>query len=164
MSEAGWTRVVVKSTFGVARDFRVTDAAGTDVAVVDGKFGLRPRAEIRNAAGTILAHVVGTLFGIPKRLTVTAPDGAEIASLRAKFFSPIRSRITITLADGRQWDLTGNIIEKDYTITSAGQPVAQITQKWVTVRDSYTVDVRDARDLTLALAVVWGVDAFREQK
>jgi len=31
-------------------------------------------------------------------------------------------------------------MEKNYSIASDGKPIAQVTQKWLTVRDSYTVD------------------------
>lgn len=62
------------------------------------------------------------------------------------------------------WDLTGNLIEKEYSITSAGAPVALITQKWLTVRDSYTIDVEDPAAIPLVLAVVWATDNVREQK
>ena len=47
----------------------------------------------------------------------------------------------ITLADGGEWLLQGNLIEKDYTVTSGGAVVATISQKFLTVRDAYTLEV-----------------------
>lgn len=50
------------------------------------------------------------------------------------------------------------------SVTSEGRTVLNITQKWVTVRDAYTMDVDDAVPPALAAALVWAVDAFRERK
>ena len=38
----------------------------------------------------------------------------------------------------------------------------QITQKWGTIRDAYTLDVADGIDPGLALAVLWAVDGWVE--
>ena len=48
-------------------------------------------------------------------------------------------------------------------MTSGGRDVVRITQKWVTVRDKYTVDVADGADPGLAFAIVWAVDRWVER-
>lgn len=160
---AGMTRFVVKSKFGMDRDFEALDADGQRAWFVDGKFGARPAAEVQDARGTVTHRLKGRLFGIPKQIVVSNAEGGEIASIRAKI-SPFKSRMIISLTDGGEWMLEGNLIEKDYTITSGGAVVAAISQKFLTVRDTYTIDVADGVDQGLALATLWAVDAFREQK
>jgi uncharacterized protein YxjI len=78
-------------------------------------------------------------------------------------FSPIKSRMTLTVVGGAVWELEGSLMEKDYSIAAEGRPVVQITQKWVTVRDAYTLDVADGTDPGLALAVLWAVDRWVER-
>ncbi|HMO12033.1 MAG TPA: hypothetical protein PKB06_11155 [Actinotalea sp.] len=158
------TRLVVKSVLGIGRDFLVSTPDGAEVAFVDGKLGVRPKADVQVPVGTVALVATGQVLGIQKRLTITRPDGSPVAEVKAALFSPLRSRITTTLADGRVWELAGNLIEKEYAISAGADPVARITQKWVTVRDTYTVDVTNPADVPLVLAVVWAVDAFREQK
>jgi uncharacterized protein YxjI len=159
----GFTRYLVKSKLGVGRDFRVLDLDEHEVFVVDGKLGLRPKADVLDASGTALYHVTGQLLGIPKRMTITDAGGSDVASLKAKMFSPIKSRMTMTMADARTWELEGNFIEKEYTITAGGERVVQITQKWVTIRDTYTLDISEGVDPGLALAVLWSVDRWVER-
>lgn len=48
-------------------------------------------------------------------------------------------------------------------MTANGKPVVQITQKWVTVRGKYAIDIADGVDAGLALAVVWAVDRWVER-
>jgi uncharacterized protein YxjI len=67
------------------------------------------------------------------------------------------------MVEGEPWHLEGEILEKNYAIESAGQPIVAITQKWVTVRDSYTLDIAAGIDPALALAVVWSVDRWVER-
>lgn len=161
---AGWSRYLVKSTFGAGRDFKVLDpATEAEQYVVDGKLGTRPKAEIRDATGQVVYQVRGRLFGVPKQMTITDASGGEAASLKAKMFSPIKSRMTLTVADGPSWELEGSLMEKEYAIAVESRPVVQLTQKWVTVRDTYTLDVADGTDPGLALAVLWAVDRWVER-
>ena len=48
-------------------------------------------------------------------------------------------------------------------MTKSGRDVVRITQKWLTVRDTYTVDVADDVEVGLALAVVWAIDRWVER-
>ena len=161
---AGWSRYLVKSKFGAGRDFAVLDPETEEqVYFVDGKIGTRPKADIQDAAGKTVYRVRGTLLGIPKHITVMDADDREIASLKAKFFSPIKDQMTMTRPDGEAWVLEGSFIEKNYSVAAGGRPVVQITQKWVTVRDAYTLDVADGVDPGLALAVLWAVDRWVER-
>jgi len=153
----------MKSKFGAGRDFEVTDLSGARTFFVDGKIAARPKAEVRDAHDQVVYEVTGKLLGVPKRMSITRPDGAEVAHLAAKMFSPIKDKMTLYVADGEDWSLVGSFIEKNYSVSAAGRPIVQITQKWVTIRDQYTVDVADGTDAGLALAIVWAVDRWVER-
>lgn len=163
-ASAGWARLLVKSRFGVGRDFAALDPVTQQQRyLVDGKLGPRPTAEVRDQADAVVYRVTGRLLGIPKQMTVTDAAGSEVASLRAKMFSPIRSRMTMQTTAGTTWELEGSFLEKEYSITVDGRPAVAITQKWVTIRDTYTLDVADGTDPALALAVLWSVDRWVER-
>ncbi|MCU0298920.1 MAG: LURP-one-related family protein [Candidatus Nanopelagicales bacterium] len=159
----GWTRLVFKSKLGVGRDFEVTDTAGTRVLFVDGKIGPTPKAEVRDAQDVVLYTVKGHLLGIPKRMAISTADGTQVAELKAKAFSMVKDKMTMTMADGTAWQVQGTLMEKNYSIASGGQPIAQITQKWLTVRDSYTVDYLSSMDPGLVMAVIWAIDRWVER-
>lgn len=161
---AGTTRFLVKGKIAIGRDFEATRPDGTRAWFVDGKWGMRPRAEIHDGSGAVTHHVRGTLVGIPKQLTITDAAGTELAFLKAKMFSPLRNAMTISLAGGGEWQLQGNLIEKEYAVTEQGRTVVHITQKFLAIRDTFTVDVADGVDPGLAMAVLWAVDRFVEQR
>lgn len=160
----GWTRYLVKSKFGAGRDFAALDPDTEQQRYfVDGKIGVRPKADVQGPDGSILYQVTGKLMGIPKQMVITDAAGAEVASLKAKVFSPIKTRMTMQTASGEPWQLEGSFIEKNYNVTSGGRPIVAITQKWVTVRDTYTLDVAEGVDAALALAILWAVDRWVER-
>ncbi len=154
----------MKSTFGVGRDFAVLDP-DTDAQLffVDGKLGPRPKADVQAGDGSVIYHVRGQLLGTPRRMSITDASGTEVASLKAKAFSVIKDSMTMQMANGEPWQLTGKFIQKNYTVTSGGRDVVRITHKWVTVRDKYTVDVADGADPGLAFAIVGAVDRWVER-
>jgi uncharacterized protein YxjI len=153
----------MKSKFGAGRDFEVLDGDGERRYFVDGKMGPTPKAEIQGPDGTISFTVVGRLLGVPKQMTISDSSGAQVASMKAKMFSPIKSKVNMELADGQHWHVEGSLIEKDYSVSSEGAPIIAITQKWVTIRDAYTLDVIDGVDPALAAAVVWAIDRWVER-
>lgn len=160
----GWNRYLVKSKFGAGRDFAVLDPTSDEQRFfIDGKMGTRPKADIKDAADTIVYTVRGTLLGIPKHISIFDAAGTEVASLRAKAFSMVKDKMTLELASGDPWTLEGSLIEKNYSVSSGGRPIIQITQKWVTIRDVYVLDVADGIEPGLALAMLWAVDRWVER-
>lgn len=83
----GKTRFIVKSKFGVGRDFEILDENEQRAYFVDGKYSLRPKAEVQDAGGTIVYKMRGHLMGIPKRVTITDADDNALATITSKFFS-----------------------------------------------------------------------------
>ena len=67
------------------------------------------------------------------------------------------------IGDGSEWRLEGQLVEKEYWITAGADRVAPINQKWVTVRDSYSLDLAPDADPGFALAVLWAVDRWVER-
>ena len=159
----GWTSLTFKSKFGAGRDFAVLDANEQQVLFVDGKIGMTPKAEVRDASDAVVYRVKGQFMGIPKKMEITNAAGDTVASLKAKMFSPIKSKMTMTMADGSTWNVEGTIMEKNYTISSGGTPIAKISQKWVTVRDKYEVDYVSSLDPGLVMAVIWAIDRWVER-
>ena len=161
---AGFRRLVMKSKHGLGRDFQVLDPDTQEQRyLVDGKVGPRPQADVLDANGTLLFSVKGQLLGIPKKMAIQDASGAEVAVLKAKAFSMVKDKMDMHMVSGEPWHVEGKLIEKDYTVTSGGRDVVRISQKWLTVRDQYAIDVADGVEVGLALAVVWAIDRWVER-
>ena len=68
-------------------------------------------------------------------------DGSHAATVKKALVSPIRSRFSISLEGQEDWHAHGNVLAHEYKIKRDGDVIAEISKKWVRVRDTYAVDV-----------------------
>jgi uncharacterized protein YxjI len=158
-------KYLVKSKIGIGRDFSVydDDEGKHKVYFIDSKAGLGSKAEIKTAEGQVIYKAKGKIINIPRKMEYLTPDGIFVARALAHF-SPLKSRLTMELANGDKWELEGNIIEKNYQVKQGGKIIIEMNQKWLTVRDKYFIEIADDVDLPLALGLIWAVDIWREGK
>ncbi|MFL6291089.1 MAG: LURP-one-related/scramblase family protein, partial [Thermoanaerobaculia bacterium] len=59
----------------------------------------------------------------------------------------------------------GDFLDHEYTFTRGGEPVAQVSKRWLSIRDSYAIDVAAGEDdvLLLACAVVVDMACHKEE-
>lgn len=64
--------------------------------------------------------------------------------------------MTANMAEGPDIDIRGTILNHEYTMERRGKRVAEVSKKWIAIRDTYTVDIAPGEDdaLILALTVV----------
>ena len=165
MSENAMRKYLIQSKLGVGRDFHVfDDEEGTNkIYFVDGKAGLGSHADIKDANDEVIYIAKGKIVNIPRKMDITKPDGTHVAKISGHI-SPLKSKMSLELADGKKWKLEGNLMHKHYQVKEGDKVVINIDQKWLTVRDKYYVEIAEDADLPLALGVIWTVDAWREGK
>ena len=56
--------------------------------------------------------------------------------------------------------MKGNFVDHEYEIERDGNRIAEVSKKWLRIRDSYGVDIDDPADVVLVLAVTVVVDAL----
>jgi uncharacterized protein YxjI len=164
-SSENMKRYLVKSKIGLGRDFTVydDDEATNKVFRIDAKVGLGTKAEILDANDIVIYTAKGKVINIPRHMDYLNPKG-EIVAKATAHFSPIKSHITMELANGKKWELTGNFIEKNYQVKEGDKVIIEMNQKWMTLRDKYFVEIAENVDLPLALGLIWAVDVWRERK
>ena len=85
--------------------------------------------------------------------------GLPEAKLHKALVSPLRHRWVIEADDIGQWHCQGNIVDHEYTIEDDdGHEIAEISKRWLRVRDSYGVQVDPAVDIALVLATTVAID------
>ena len=128
---------------------------------------MRDTFGIKDRNGNLLAYVKRKIASIGPQFWFESPNGARLGEVKGKV---VTVRPTFEIYDiqnqlvsvvkkkvmklmGSEWWLEnpsgqeigrikGNITAHDFAIQSpTGAPIAQITKKWVTVRDSYGVEI-----------------------
>ena len=152
---------VREKLFSIGDDFWITDEAGDNAFLVDGKvLRLRQTLEIQDPDGRVLVTVRKKLIAMHESMEIEE-DGALVATVRKALISPLRHRSTVELADGSHLDVTGSILDKEFEITAGGEVLARISRAWFRIRDTYGVEVEPGQDGVLFLAIAVALDRIQ---
>jgi len=157
--------LVQERLFSIGKDFWIEDEAGDRAFLVDGKaFSLRETFELKDADGHLRALIRKKLLAMRDTMEIE-DDGGVIGKVRPAFFSPLKHRYFIDLADGVQLEATGNFADKDWTLSSPdGRILARISRQWFRMRDTYGVEVASGIDDALAIAIAVCIDRIHEDE
>jgi uncharacterized protein YxjI len=150
--------------FRLGEDSDVTNEQGRPVLQVDGKvLSLHDRLVLRDPAGQEVAQVHRKLVALRPtyRITVGGQQGAEV---RKHLFTPFGDRLTIDVPGPDDLEMTGDLLDHEFTIRRGDQTVATVSKRWFSVRDTYAVDVVEGEDDLLILASVLALDLAEDRE
>jgi uncharacterized protein YxjI len=85
-------------------------------------------------------------------------DGKTVATVKKAMITPLRARFAIALEGGAELNAKGNVVDHEYEIERDGQKVAEISKRWLRIRDTYGIDIAPGEDDALILAVTVCID------
>ncbi|CAM5393891.1 LURP-one-related family protein [Streptomyces californicus] len=146
--------LVRERMFAIGDDYWIEDDAGRKVFLVDGKaMRLRDTFELKDADGRILVELRQKLISLRGTMLIER-GGEELATVKRKRLSLLRNHYRVALVDGTELDVSGKILDREFAIEYDGELLAQISRRWLTLRDTYGIDVvRDDADTALLIAV-----------
>ncbi|MEU9617528.1 LURP-one-related family protein [Streptomyces sp. NPDC048155] len=146
--------LVRERLFAVGDDYWIEDADGRKVFLVDGKaMRVHDTFELKDAQGRVLVEIRQKLLSLRDTMLIER-DGEQLATVRRKRLSLLRNHYRVTLLDGTDLDVSGKILDREFAIDYDGELLAQISRRWLTVRDTYGIDVvREDADTALLIAV-----------
>jgi uncharacterized protein YxjI len=150
--------------FALGQDSDITDEHGRPVLHVDGKvLSLRNRLLLRNPEGREVAQAQRKLVAMRPTYQVSI-GGQEPAEVRKRLFTPFGDRFTIDVPGPDDLEMTGDLLDHEFTIRRGGQTVATVSKRWFSMRDTYAVDVAADQDDLLILASVLALDLAEDQE
>lgn len=156
--------IIRERLFALGDDFDITDDDGQAVYHVDGKvLTLRNTVILRDRSGTEVAKVERQLIALRPTYQITQ-QGAAVAAVRKRLFSPFVDRFTIDIPGPDDLDVTGSLLEHEYTIARAGHVVATVSKRWLSLSDTYGVDIAPGEDDVAILASVLALDLAEERE
>ena len=146
---------IKQKVFAIGDKFSVTDAEGRVRYTVEGELlSLGKRLHIFDDAHRELALVKQKLMTLLPRFLVLV-NGQETAQITRKM-TMFRSKYIV---EGLGWEVTGEVLQHDYSIRDGGRTIASIHKRWMSWGDSYEMDIAEDADEITALAVVLAIDA-----
>jgi len=150
--------VIREKFFSIGDDFDVLDEHGTKVLHVDGKvLTTRDRVVIEDMDGTEVASVHRHLVSLRPTYEIRI-GGEKAAEVRKNLFTPFRDKFTIDVPGPEDLTMKGDLLDHEYTIERDGRDVAEVSKKWLTIRDTYAVKIEDGENPLLVIASVLALD------
>ncbi|MEU4463308.1 LURP-one-related family protein [Streptomyces sp. NPDC024017] len=146
--------LVYDRLLGFGDDYWIEDEHGSKVFLVDGKaLRLRDTWELKDTQGRVLVDIHQKMLALRDTM-VLQRSGEPLATIRRKRLSLLRNHYRVSLADGNELDVSGKILDREFAVEYDGELLAVISRRWLTVRDTYGVDVvREDADPALLIAV-----------
>lgn len=137
-------------------DYTIRDEQGTDRYFVDGKaLSLGAKLSFQDMSGNELAFIRQRLLKLNPTYEIHR-DGALVAVVTRKLLSFLHHRFVIDVPGPNDLEAEGNLLDHEYEFRRGDSVVATVTKQWITLRDTYSIDIADGEDdvLILASAVV----------
>jgi len=158
---------IIEQKIAALRDtFGIKDRSGSLLAYVRKKFvSWRPQFYFETPDGPRLGEMKGKVLMVRPTFEIYNPQGL-VAVVKKKVLKLLGSEWWLEDPSGKEVGrIKGNITEHEFSIQSpSGAQIAQINKKWVSIRDSYNVEILSQEIdpfVTLAYAIAMDHAQFK---
>ena len=145
----------------IGDDFWIETTGGRRAFKVDGKaLRVRDTMKLRDADGTVVAEIQERIARVRDTMEIDRP-GLPSATIQKAMIAPLRERWTVKADDIGEIAIQGNIVDHEYTFEHNGTRIAEVSKKWVRIRDTYGVQIQPGANVALVLAAVAAIDEMR---
>ena len=142
----------------IGDDYWIESEDGERAFKVDGKaLRIRDTFVLEDPQGRELAKIKERKLRVRDSMTIDLGD--RTAVVKKALIGP-RDRFHVDVDNGPDLKVKGNFVDHEYEIEADGHEVAQVSKRWLRVRDTYGVEVELSTDPVLVLAVTVAVDAM----
>lgn len=148
----------------LGEDFTIEDANGKAAFEVDGKvMRIRETFELKDPQGKVVATIRGKLISIRSKMEIIRDDEV-VATVTKALFAPLRDKFTVDVAGGKDIEVSGSILDHEYTLRRDDEVVGQVSKRWFTFTDTYGIDIAEGEDDALVLAIAVALDEMVHDK
>ena len=157
--------ILKERIFSLRESYYIRTEQGDNFLEVNGRLiSLRDKLTLRDPQGNVAATLTKHLIALRPTYTIARP-GQPDATVKKDFINILREGFSVDMAGGLpDLRIQGDIFEHDYSIARQGVTIAQDAKKWISLRDSYVVDVAEGEDPVLLLACAIVVDRITHEE
>jgi uncharacterized protein YxjI len=147
----------------LGEDNDILNEAGEPVYQVDGKvLSLHGLMVVNDIAGNEVGTVSRKLISLLATYEIALVGGVN-AEVHQRFSNPLHPKWTIAVAGGAELEMSGNFMGHDFTFSENGQTVATVSKAWISLADSYGVEIADGQNDLLILCSVLALEAEQDR-
>src|SRR5215216_1330719 len=145
--------------FSIGDDFWIENEQGERVFKVDGKaLRLRETLIFEDMSGNKLCKIQERLLAFRDTMAIEDADGRQMAVIKKGLIAPLGDHWTVNVRNGPDLDVQGNILDHEYSINERRKKIAEVSKKWLSLTDTYGVEIDDGQNDILILAVAIAID------
>jgi uncharacterized protein YxjI len=145
--------------FSIGDDFWIENQEGRRVFKVDAKaLRLRKTLIFEDLNGNRLCQIQERWLPIRETMAIDGPDGEQIALVKKALIAPLRDRWSVNVNNGPDLTVQGNILDHEYSIKEGWNKVAEVSKRWLSLTDTYGVEIDSGQNDILILAVAIAID------
>jgi len=145
----------------IGDDFWIENERGEQIYKVDGKaLRLRKTLVFEDVSGNELCTIQERKLRIRDSMEIEDPGGRRLAMIKKALIAPLRDRWAVSVADGPDLEVQGNLLEYEYTIGEGRDKIAEVSKRWFRVADTYGVQIEPGQNDVLILAVTVALDTM----
>jgi uncharacterized protein YxjI len=139
-------------------DYWIETNRGRRAFKVDGKvLRVRDTLVIRDMSGTEVAKIQERMARVRDAMKIERAGRPDAMVLKA-MITPLRERFKLQADDIGEIAIQGNFLDHEYEFEWNGRKVAEVSKRWLRVRDTYGVEVAPDVDTALILAATVAID------
>jgi uncharacterized protein YxjI len=143
----------------IGDDFWIENQDGQRVFKVDGKaLRLRKTLVFEDINGNKLAQIQERWLPIKETMAIDDANGNQMATVKKALIAPLRDRWSVNVKGGPDLDVQGNILDHEYSIKQGWNKVAEVSKKWISLTDTYMVEIDEGQNDILILAIAVAID------
>lgn len=145
---------IKQKVFSIRDKFTVEDEDGNDKYFVKGEFvSLRGKLHILDSEKQEIGEIYSKLISLTPHYILEL-DGVKKAEI-VKEITLFKPNFKIKGTDIR---IKGNIFDHDYDLFDGKEKIMEIRKKWISLGDSYVLNILDEKYELLALGIALAID------
>jgi len=145
--------------FSIGDDFWIENGEGERVYKVDGKaLRLRKTLIFEDTKGNKLAKIQERLLPIKETMVVEDGEGNQLAVIKKGLIAALGDHWSVNVRGGPDLDVQGNILDHEYSIMERRKKIADVSKKWLSLTDTYGVEIAEGESDILILSIAIAID------
>ena len=154
---------VREKLFRLGEDNDILNDAGQPVLKVDGKvLSIRGLMLVNDLTGAEVGRVSRKLVALLATYEIALTSGVT-AEVHQRFTGPFHPKWNVSVAGGEEMEMSGNFAGHDFILTANGLTVATVSKAWISLADSYGVDIAGGQNDLLILCCVLSLEAEQDR-
>lgn len=155
--------VLREKLISIGENFSIKDEHGNPVYYVDQKLlHIRDELHLKDLQGEELVLIKRKLIALRPSYEIWRGD-KQLALVTRSFFRILRDRYDVDVPGPNDLQIQGDFINHNYTFRRGHEEVATVTKAWISLTDSYGVDIRKGEDGVLILACAVVIDRVNDR-